>query len=76
MVDRPPHRHLLSRRAGPDTEAVEAAIKIARAATGRPRILYAEHAFHGLTLGSLSIGGNEEFREGFGPLLPGTSALP
>ena len=39
------------------TEAVEAAIKIARAATGRPRILYAEHAFHGLTLGSLSING-------------------
>ena len=36
------------------TEAVEAAIKVARAATGRPRVLYAEHAFHGLTLGSLS----------------------
>jgi ornithine--oxo-acid transaminase len=53
------------------TEAVEAAIKIARAATGRPRILYAEHAFHGLTLGSLSINGNAEFRDGFGPLLPG-----
>ncbi len=53
------------------TEAVEAAIKIARAATGRPRVLYAEHAFHGLTLGSLSINGNDEFREGFGPLLPG-----
>jgi ornithine--oxo-acid transaminase len=53
------------------TEAVEAAIKIARAATGRPRVLYAEHAFHGLTLGSLSLNGNEEFREGFGPLLPG-----
>ncbi len=52
------------------TEAVEAAIKIARAASGRPRILFAEHAFHGLTLGSLSINGNEEFREGFGPLLP------
>ncbi len=51
------------------TEAVEAAIKIARAATGRPRILYAEHAFHGLTLGSLSINGNAEFRDGFGPLL-------
>src|SRR5262249_44872146 len=33
------------------TEAVEAAIKIARAATGRRRILYAEHCFHGLTLG-------------------------
>jgi ornithine--oxo-acid transaminase len=53
------------------TEAVEAAIKIARAATGRPRVLYADHAFHGLTLGSLSINGNSEFREGFGPLLPG-----
>src|ERR1017187_7025203 len=53
------------------TEAVEAAIKIARAATGRPRVLYAEHAFHGLTLGSLSINGNVEFREGFGPLLAG-----
>jgi ornithine--oxo-acid transaminase len=53
------------------TEAVEAAIKISRAATGRPRVLFAEHAFHGLTLGSLSINGNEEFREGFGPLLAG-----
>jgi ornithine--oxo-acid transaminase len=53
------------------TEAVEAAIKIARAATGRPRVLYAEHAFHGLTLGSLSINGNDEFRAGFGPFLPG-----
>src|SRR5664280_639589 len=53
------------------TEAVEAAIKVARAATARPRVLYADHAFHGLTLGSLSINGNVEFREGFGPLLPG-----
>jgi ornithine--oxo-acid transaminase len=53
------------------TEAVEAAIKIARAATGRPRVLYAEHAFHGLTLGSLSLNGNAEFRDGFGPLLAG-----
>jgi len=58
------------------TEAVEAAIKIARAATGRPRILYAAHAFHGLTLGSLSINGNSEFRDGFGPLLPGCDPVP
>src|SRR5271165_5770125 len=57
------------------TEAVEAAIKIARAATGRPRVLYAEHAFHGLTLGSLSLNGNHEFRDGFGPLLPGCDAV-
>jgi ornithine--oxo-acid transaminase len=58
------------------TEAVEAAVKIARAATGRTRILFAEHAFHGLTLGSLSLNGNDEFREGFGPLLPGCEAVP
>src|ERR1700722_17731975 len=58
------------------TEAVEAAIKISRAATGRPRILYAEHAFHGLTLGSLSINGNAEFRNGFGPLLGDCESVP
>jgi ornithine--oxo-acid transaminase len=58
------------------TEAVEAAVKIARAATGRPRILYAEHAFHGLTLGSLSLGGDAHFRDGFGPLLPGCDPVP
>jgi len=58
------------------TEAVEAAIKIARAATGRPRIIYLDHAFHGLSLGSLSLNGNDEFREGFGPLLPGTAQIP
>ncbi len=58
------------------TEAVEAAIKVARAATGRPRVLYAEHAFHGLTLGSLSLNGNAEFRDGFGPLLPGCEPVP
>jgi ornithine--oxo-acid transaminase len=58
------------------TEAVEAAIKISRAATGRTRVLYADHAFHGLTLGSLSINGNDEFRAGFGPLLPGCDPVP
>ncbi len=58
------------------TEAVEAAIKIARAATGRPRLLYADHGFHGLTLGSLSVNGNDEFRAGFGPLLPGCDPVP
>jgi ornithine--oxo-acid transaminase len=58
------------------TEAVEAAIKLARAATGRARVLYAEHAFHGLTLGSLSLNGNAEFREGFGPLLAGCEPVP
>ncbi|HLI44662.1 MAG TPA: aspartate aminotransferase family protein [Acidimicrobiales bacterium] len=52
-------------------EANEAAIKFAKYATGRPRVLYAEHAFHGLTNGALSLNGGKEFRDGFGPLLPG-----
>jgi len=54
------------------TEAVESALKFARHATGRGRIVYAVHAFHGLTTGSLSVNGAEEFRKGFGPLLPDT----
>src|SRR3954470_9899515 len=58
------------------TESVETAIKLARAATRRPRIVYCDHAFHGLTLGSLSVNGNEEFRERFGPLLPGCNPVP
>jgi ornithine--oxo-acid transaminase len=52
------------------TEAVEAALKFARYATGRRRIVYCDHAFHGLTVGSLSVNGSAEFRRGFGPLLP------
>jgi ornithine--oxo-acid transaminase len=58
------------------TESVETALKLARAATHRPRFIYCERGFHGLTLGSLSVNGNEEFRERFGPLLPGCSAVP
>ena len=54
------------------SEAVEAALKFARRATKRGRILYCDHAFHGLTLGSLSVNGAGEFRDGFGPLLPDT----
>ena len=58
------------------TEAVEAAIKFSRYATRRSRILYCEGAFHGLSYGSLSLNGEEAFREGFGPLLPDCDAVP
>jgi ornithine--oxo-acid transaminase len=54
------------------TEAVEAALKFARFATGRARIVYCDHAFHGLTAGALSVNGAAEFRRGFDPLLPDT----
>ena len=57
-------------------EAIESAIKFARAATRRTRILYCDHAFHGLTTGALSLNGGSEFRDGFGPLLPGCDMVP
>lgn len=57
------------------TEAVEAALKFARCATGRDRILHCDHSFHGLTYGSLSMNGGKEFRTGFGPLLPGSGEV-
>jgi len=53
------------------TEAMEGALKFARAATGRKRVLSLESAFHGLSLGSLSLMGCESFTEGFGPLMEG-----
>jgi ornithine--oxo-acid transaminase len=55
------------------TEAVESALKFARYATGRRRILYCVRGFHGLTAGSLSVNGAAEFRRGFDPLLPDTA---
>jgi ornithine--oxo-acid transaminase len=58
------------------TEAVEAALKLGRAATRRSRVISTDHAFHGLTLGSLSASGDSHFVERFGPLLPGFSQIP
>ena len=58
------------------TEANEAAIKLGRAATKRPRVLSADHGFYGLTLGSLSANGNAEFTARFQPLLPGFAQVP
>jgi ornithine--oxo-acid transaminase len=58
------------------TEAIESALKLGRAATGRSRVLSAEHGFHGLTLGSLSLNRDPHFVDRFGPLLPGFSQVP
>src|SRR5205823_2343112 len=58
------------------SEGVEAAIKFARAHTKRAGILSAEHAFHGLTCGALSLMSDAYWREGFGPLLPHTKTVP
>ena len=58
------------------TEAVEAALKLGRAAVGRTRVLSATKGFHGLTLGSLSANGGSEWSERFGPLLPEFEQVP
>jgi len=58
------------------SEGVEAAIKFARATTGRTGIVYAKSSFHGLTTGALSLMNDAFWREGFGPLLPDTQAVP
>src|SRR3954462_7218505 len=58
------------------TESVEAALKLGRAATKRERIVCVEHAFHGLTLGSLSVNGEAAFTDRFGPYLPGVARVP
>ncbi|MGQ0683697.1 aminobacteriohopanetriol synthase HpnO [Bradyrhizobium sp.] len=57
-------------------ETVEAAIKFARGATGRPGIVYCSHAFHGLSYGALSLTDDPNFRLGFEPLLPGCTPIP
>jgi acetylornithine/succinyldiaminopimelate/putrescine aminotransferase len=57
-------------------EAVDSAMKFARAATGRPRLISCESSFHGVTLGPLSLVGDDFFKEGFGPLLPGCARVP
>jgi ornithine--oxo-acid transaminase len=53
------------------TEAIEAALKLGRCASGRSRVVSAQRGFHGLTLGSLSANGDDHFTRRFGPLLPG-----
>jgi len=58
------------------TEAVEAAIKVARSVTGRSKVVAAMRGFHGRTMGSLSATWRREFREPFEPLVPGFVHVP
>ncbi|MGW0906782.1 aminotransferase class III-fold pyridoxal phosphate-dependent enzyme [Streptomyces sp. NPDC002853] len=58
------------------TEAVEAALKLARAGTGRSRLVHTENSYHGKTLGALSVTGRAGHRAPFGPLLPETAEVP
>jgi ornithine--oxo-acid transaminase len=58
------------------SEGIEAVIKFARAHTARAGILYAAGGFHGLTCGALSLMSDPFWRDGFGPLLADTAAVP
>lgn len=57
------------------SEGVEAAIKFSRLYTKRDQLLYAANGFHGLTCGALSLMSNDFWKQGFGPMLPGTTAV-
>jgi len=58
------------------TEAVEGALKFARAATKRSGVVAAMRGFHGKTMGALSATWGPEYRDLFGPLVPGFSHVP
>jgi len=58
------------------SETADVAMKFARKATRRPRILYMESGFHGLTYGALSVSDDEMWRDGFEPFLPGVTKIP
>jgi len=55
------------------TEANEAALKFARLATKKTKLVALEESFHGRTLGALSLTGHDAYREPFAPLVPGVS---
>lgn len=67
-------RHVTFTNSG--AEAVEAAIKACRSATGRMRIISAKQSFHGKTLGALSATGNQAYQRGFGAPAPGFVCIP
>ena len=52
------------------TEAIEGALKLAKRATGRSEVIAANHAYHGNTMGSMSVMGYEERKQAFRPLVP------
>ena len=57
------------------TEGIEGALKLAKRATGRQRIIYANNAYHGNTHGAMSVMGYEERKRAYRPLIPGTSFI-
>lgn len=57
------------------SEAAEGAMKLARRYTGRHEIIACKDAYHGATLGAMSLGDHEDFKRSFRPLIPGISHI-
>ncbi|MDI6601245.1 MAG: aspartate aminotransferase family protein [Thermoanaerobacteraceae bacterium] len=57
-------------------EAVEGALKLAKIASGKHRIIYCENSFHGKSAGALSVTGREKYQKPFRPLVPDCEAVP
>ncbi|HLW15191.1 MAG TPA: aminotransferase class III-fold pyridoxal phosphate-dependent enzyme [Flavobacteriaceae bacterium] len=57
------------------TEAIEGSLKLARRVTGRTEIIYGNNAYHGNTMGSMSIMGSKERRAPFEPLVPNCTPI-
>jgi len=57
-------------------EAVEGAVKLARIATGRTKLIYTENSFHGKTMGALSVTGRHKYQEPFRPLVAACQVIP
>ncbi|MCC5911846.1 MAG: aspartate aminotransferase family protein [Clostridiaceae bacterium] len=57
-------------------EAVEGALKLAKIATGKSRIIYCEGSFHGKSMGALSVTGRDKYKKYFGPLVPLSHEIP
>jgi len=76
LVARMPHDGYRCFFTNSGAESVETVLKYVRCATGRSRVLFADHAFHGLTTGALALNGGKEFRDRFGEMFPGCSSVP
>ena len=57
------------------TEAIEGALKLAKRVTGRAEIIAAKNAYHGNTMGAMSVMGYEERKRAYRPLIPGTTFI-
>ena len=58
------------------TSAIGIALKLARIVTGKHKVISLRDSFHGASLDAISVGGEEQFKKGLGPLMPGTNNIP